>query len=245
MKIMFLDESGHHSLKPRHLHGAYPIFVLGGVIVDRAYVRNVIEPDLQAFKGKYFGSTDIVLHTVEMNAGTGPYAFLSDARKRERFYEELNGLIRAWDFRIVACVVKKAELVARLGNEVEDPYTYSLDLLIDHFCELLVGTFDGGATCAERRGGGLDSQLMQRWEVVRTRGTQNTSAKAIDERIVSLDLRDKRPNLAGMQVADLVITPIGRHILGTSEKPNRIQWRIVEQKLVRGGSGGDGLIVRP
>ncbi len=62
MKVMFLDESGNHSLKPKQLAGNFPIFVLGGVIVDRAHVPDVIEPDMNRFKEHYFGRRDVILH---------------------------------------------------------------------------------------------------------------------------------------------------------------------------------------
>ncbi|MDQ2652474.1 MAG: hypothetical protein M3Z20_05445 [Chloroflexota bacterium] len=247
MKVMFLDESGHHSLKPRHLTGPYPLFVPGGVIVDRAYAREVIEPDLQRFKLRYFGTTDVILHTVDLNSGDGDYAFLSNAATRKHFYDDLHGLLASWNYQVIGCVINKLELVSTYGTQAEDPYNYSLDVLVDLFCQVLTGVSDDGAICAEKRGGGLDHKLMQRWEAIRTGGTRHTSAQVIDERIISMDLRDKRPNLAAMQLADLVITPIGRHVLGTPEKPNRVQWSVVERKLCRvGGHHGElGLVVRP
>ena len=49
MKVMFLDESGNHDL--RKINPTYPVFVLGGVIVDRAHLRNTIEPEMREFNG--------------------------------------------------------------------------------------------------------------------------------------------------------------------------------------------------
>lgn len=46
--MLFLDESGNHSLEV--IDSEYPVFVLGGIIVDRAYYRAVIAPRLHAFK---------------------------------------------------------------------------------------------------------------------------------------------------------------------------------------------------
>ena len=36
MKVFYLDESGNHDLNPKKIDPHYPIFALGGVIVDRA-----------------------------------------------------------------------------------------------------------------------------------------------------------------------------------------------------------------
>jgi hypothetical protein len=59
-------------------------------------------------------------------------------------------------------------------------------------------------------------------------------------------LRDKHLNVAGLQLADLVVSPIGRHVMG---KPPREDWKIVESKMRRryshGPYNGTGLIVLP
>jgi hypothetical protein len=50
---------------------------------------------------------------------------------------------------------------------------------------------------------------------------------------------------AGLQLADLVVSPIGRHLLG---KPDNDDWRIVNSKLRRSRAGkveGYGLVVLP
>lgn len=245
MKVMFLDESGDHTLT--RINRSYPIFVLGGVIVDRAYVRNVIEPAMREFKLMHFGRDDVVLHTVEMTNGIGDYDFLADPTRRSRFYADLNDLLDGWDFEIVACAVRKPELVARFGSTAEDPYMFSLHVLVERFCDALGDEVDAGFVCAEKRGSSLDHDLVQAWERVRTQGINNLPAKAIDSRIVGFDLRDKRTNLAGMQLADLVVTPIGRRLVGTPPKPNRVQWAVVERKLRRVGGdySGHGLVIRP
>jgi hypothetical protein len=242
---MFLDESGTHKLTK--IEPTYPVFVLGGVVIDRAYVRDVIEIEMNQFKQRYFGRTDIVLHTVEMNNGTGDYAFLADTATRTAFYDDLHTHLQSWDYKVIACVIKKPELVKRYGTAAKDPYMYSLDILVERFCNELDEELDAGFICAEKRGGSLDRELMIAWENLRTRGTRYMGAHQIDCRIVSLDLRDKKPNLAGMQLADLVITPIGRHIVGATPKPNRVRWPVVEGKLrrVKGAYMGYGLVIRP
>ena len=242
---MFLDESGDHTLT--RINRSYPVFVLGGVIADRAYVRNVIEPAMREFKLIHFGREDVILHTVEMTNGIGDYAFLSDPTRRARFYADLNDLLDGWDYKIVACAVRKPELVAQFGIAADDPYMFSLHVLVERFCDALGDEFDAGFVCAEKRGSSLDRDLLQAWERVRTRGINALSANAVDSRIVGLDLRDKRANLAGMQLADLVVTPIGRRLVGTSPKPNRVQWAVVERKLRRVGGdySGHGLVIRP
>ncbi len=42
MKVLFLDESGDHNLSV--IDPQYPMFVLGGVIVDKAYAEGENSP---------------------------------------------------------------------------------------------------------------------------------------------------------------------------------------------------------
>jgi hypothetical protein len=60
MKVLYLDESGDHSLT--RIDPQYPVFVLGGIIVDQAYARDDMEPRPRAFKLRMFARDDLVLH---------------------------------------------------------------------------------------------------------------------------------------------------------------------------------------
>ncbi len=246
MKVTYLDESGDHNLKK--INPNYPIFVLGGVIADRAYVRNVIEPRMRQFKQQYFGRDDVILHTVDMGRGGGDYAFLDAPAVRTRFYADLNQMLEELDYKVVACVIRKDAHVAKYGAHAADPYMYSLEILIERFCWELGEMLDGGFICAEKRNPHLDRELLHAWEELRTTwGTDYATSKRIEERIVGLDLRDKKPNLAATQLADLVITPIGRLAASRPPKADRVQWAVVKRKLRRhnGKIKGAGLVVRP
>lgn len=59
MKLMFMDESGDHNLSV--IDPQYPLFVLGGVIMEADYVRDVVTPRMLAFKRELFGTERLVL----------------------------------------------------------------------------------------------------------------------------------------------------------------------------------------
>lgn len=48
MKVFFLDESGDHSLEKFDVD--YPVFVLGGIVVDRRHYRSELEPRVRMLK---------------------------------------------------------------------------------------------------------------------------------------------------------------------------------------------------
>src|SRR5665647_1594750 len=61
MTYLFLDESGDHSLT--RIDPQYPVFVLGGVVVDADYAAGEMARKLDRFKLDVLGTSDVTLHT--------------------------------------------------------------------------------------------------------------------------------------------------------------------------------------
>lgn len=245
MKLLYLDESGDHNLAKIDPHN--PCFVLGGIIVDRAYVRTVMRQRVHQFKTDFFGDPDIILHTNDIIRARNGFEDLADPDVRRAFYEAINTLMRELDYQVVACVIDKPALVEQYGKAAADPYHFSLHILIERFCKEIGDCVDGGIIYAEKRGEPLDYLLNAAWEALHVTGpgTGYVSGMMIDERICELVLKEKRLNIAGLQLADLVISPIARRAMGRSVHED---WEIVESKFRRGGGGniaGYGLIELP
>jgi len=71
MTYLFLDESGDHSLT--RIDPQYPVFVLGGVVVDADYAAGEMARKLDRFKLDVLGTSDVTLHTAA-SACTPPWA---------------------------------------------------------------------------------------------------------------------------------------------------------------------------
>jgi len=243
MKVLFLDESGDHNLSV--IDPQYPMFVLGGVIMDQAYAEGPLTDAMNAFKRVMFGRTDIVLHTADITRNRNGFERLQDPLFRKRFCECLNSLMLDLRYTVVACAIRKNDHLARYGVAALDPYLLSLDVLVERFCFDIGRIAGGGVIVAEKRDPTLDRQLELAWLNLKIQGTQYLRATVVEQRIVALNLRTKQDNIAGLQLADLVVSPIGRHLLG---KPDNDDWRIVNSKLRRSRAGrveGYGLVVLP
>lgn len=244
MQTLFLDESGDHSLTV--IDPQYPVFVLGGVILNDDYERGEASARLERFKRDLFGSHDFVLHTADIVRQVGPFSILSDSCIRSTFRHRLNALMRELEFTVVACAIRKDAHLAAYGTSALDPYILSLNVLIERFCFALhdLGETEPGVVIAERRDPALDAALLAAWRHIRARGTSYLRPATIRERIARLDLQGKSPGRIGLELADLVVSPIGRYV---AEKPPREDWAIVEAKLRRRGGSywGSGLVVLP
>ncbi len=95
MKVMFLDESGDHNLTV--IDQQYPLFVLGGIIVDKAYAEGKMTDELNRFKTEVLGATDSVLHTADITRNRNGFERMQETIFREQFYEKLNALMRRLD----------------------------------------------------------------------------------------------------------------------------------------------------
>lgn len=243
VRALYLDESGDHNMAA--IDPQYPVFVLGGVLVDKQYAENRLEEEVARFKLDVLGRTDISLHTMDIVRQRNGFESLVESGFRERFYQSLNALMQRLQYRIIACAIRKYDLRKRPGRLVQDPYTLSLHVLVERMCIVVSNEGANGIIIAESRGQPMDRELELAWEALCLEGTARLKPQTIRERIVDLQIRDKRENLAGLQLADLVVSPIGRHVIG---KPDRDDWRSIEPKLVHGRDGnaeGYGLVVMP
>ncbi len=226
MKTMSLDESGDHNLK--QIDPGYPVFVLGGVIFEDDYARIRADEAIRAFKRDLFGQTDFVLHTVEITRNAGVFSVLQDRDFRNAFFRELSAVLRGLEFSVVACAVRKDRLDAESAPAVGDPYHYALERLVIRFCEIVGNQHRGGRIRAEQRQPALDRRTLRQWRTLREVGAGDFTGRSIRRRIASLSFHDKSERLVDLELADLVVTPIGRHIVGYPERPD---WEIVREKL--------------
>ena len=215
MKIMFLDESGDHSLSM--IDPQYPLFVLGGIVVEKDYAEGEMKKILDRFKRDIFGREDIILHTSDITRNRNGFESIQNPGFRKRFYDGLERLLEGMSFTVLACVIRKDEHLARYGVAALDPYMLSLHVLVERFCFELGDQIGGGMVVAEKRGTTLDHELDLAWLNLKIQGTAYLKAKTIENRIVSVTSRHKNENIAGLQIADLIVSPIGRFIFGEKE----------------------------
>lgn len=195
----------------------------------------VFEQKLRAMKVELFGDDTFIIHTREMtrpNRAKDPRnKKLVHAEFRQRFYSKLNALIAQTDFKIVTSVIRKEKIISEVWNGAEDPYIFSFDFLLNrilHHCS------DG--TCnifPEKRTHNEDIKLELALLKTKNTGTKLFRGAEVSRKVTQFVLTDKNENKSGLQLADLVVTPIGRYILGKAPKllGNEIEYQIVKKKM--------------
>ena len=215
-QVMFLDESGDHSLTKTDPQ--YPLFVLCGVLMDEEYHNRVATEALNSFKQRLFGRHDIILHTLDFTRNRAGFEAMVNHDFRIRFFKELEDLIHQLNFKLVACVIKKEAHLQKYGLHALDPYMLSLSVLVERF--IFECGAAGGTIVAESRDETLNNALELAYLDLKIKGTEFVAARKIRARIRNFTIRDKKEDIAGLQLADVVATPIGRHVLGKTTYPD-------------------------
>lgn len=243
MLVLFLDESGDHSLSK--IDPQYPLFVLGGCIFDYDYYNNYVIQRFAQYKEKALNDSQLIIHTADISRNKNGFEFLKDTATRDKFYKETNILMQELDYKVLACVIKKDEHLMKYGLEAKDPYLLSLDIIIERFIFLLKEHKTNGIVIAESRNDTLDNQLELAYLGLKIQGTHYLHAREIKERINNFSIKPKSDDIAGLQIADLVVSPVGRFILGKRVKQD---FKIIKNKFRKNRHGkfeGYGLVVFP
>ena len=233
--IGFLDECGDHSLEK--IDPDFPIFVLALVVMERqAYVENII-PALGRLKLGYWNHEGVNLHSRDIRKSADPFSFLMDAGKRTRFQDELTALMRDLPFTLFITGIKKTEHKARYADRL-NPYEVALTYTLERVLHFMQGVNERELPLvAEARGKKEDASLEQAFYKTMTTGTYYHPAPEFKALECPLVFREKKDNIAGIQLADLCAHPSARTIL-KPEQQNRafdvIRGKIYQREKVKG-----------
>ena len=244
--VVYVDESGDHSLAS--IDAGYPVFVLALCVFHKRHYSEKIVPAVEKLKFNYFGHDSVVLHETDIRKQKGNFAFLSHRPKYDEFVAWLSDIMIQSNFILIACVVDKARL-GRAEGESSNPYHIALDICLQRLLDFLAEKGQEALqthVVVECRGKKEDRELEL--EFRRICDGNGSQARQLPFNIV---FADKKTNLAGLQLADLVARPVGLSYMRPGQ-PNQA-FEVLKKKFfcdggrAKVGSGYDnvGLVVYP
>lgn len=244
--VVYVDESGDHSLAS--IDKEYPVFVLALCIFHKRHYAEKIIPAVEKLKFNYFGHDSVVLHEHEIRKQKGDFVFLSHLPTRNAFMEQLSSIMEASNFVLIACVVDKQHL-GRSEGTTSNPYHIALGLCLNGLYEFLAEKKQEQLkthVIVECRGKREDAELEL--EFRRICDGENQINRPLPFEII---FADKKTNLTGLQLADLLARPVGLSYLRPSQ-PNQA-FDMLKRKFFcdggrpKAGSGYDnvGLMIYP
>jgi Protein of unknown function (DUF3800) len=214
---IYIDEIGNSGMKmsPNQLEN---YLTLAGVIIESQYYTEVLQPELENLKKKYFGfhpDEPIVFHRKEMVYNKYPFQKLSDTTLKEEFNQEFLALIANWEFQLVGVLLDKQEHCELFEFWKNNPYHYCLEVIVELYYKFLTEKNAKGDVMIETRGAREDQNLKQAFTKIYETGTHNLIAGQIEKNITSknIKIKPKIANIAGLQLADLLGYPSHRYIL--------------------------------
>lgn len=231
-KMMFLDESGDHSLEK--IDRSYPMFVLAGCIFDLDYYSSIVEPKINNLKNKYFGRINIILRSYDIRKQKGDFSCLVDRKRKDAFYADLDSLIESLDFKIIAAAINKSNLREQY-NEPDNPYNLCLKFILERSVMFLGRSGEKLMFRIESRESHNDTKLAKVYEEFKNYDHLKPNEdmlfpkQEIQSKFLDLSFNQKVQNIAGRQIADLVAYPIGVYILD-KERENKA-FKIIEKNF--------------
>jgi hypothetical protein len=236
--IIYVDESGDHglvSIDPQH-----PVFVLVFCIFEKKVYANDIVPRFHTLKYDFWGHDMVILHSHHIRKPRDSFVILQKEEVRVSFLSRLEKEMDDSAFTVIATVINKIKHKQRYTTPF-NPYNIALQFCVERARRFLdlKGVGDKLThVVMEKRGIKEDKEL----ELEFRRNMHEGESHLLLEPIFA----DKKENSIGLQIADLVAHPIGRHVMD-SKQPNRA-YEIVEKKFHKNESGktkGCGLKIFP
>jgi len=210
---LFIDESGDHGLV--NLDPSFPVFLLCGLLTsDDNYdnTRNAINN----LKRKFWANKEVILHSRDIRKCDKEFQILFDLDIKSVFYSIINDIIKNSKYRIISSAINKTRYIKTYGKLSNDVYELALSFIIERAIFSLDEVNDTEKQLEiviEKRGKKEDKKLDEHFQRLISRGTGYVSADRLKEVNIKITFKDKKENINGLQLADLVAYPIARYVI--------------------------------
>lgn len=215
---LYIDESGDHGLS--NLNADFPIFLLCGIIVSSDNYEQ-IDVGFKLVKKAIWNSEQVIFHSRDIRKCEKEFKYLFNLDLKKEFYKRLDEIINNSKYQIVATAIEKMNYIKEYGRLSDDVYEISLSFLIEHTIFYLNGLNCDTASLdiiIEKRGVKEDKKLHEHFQKLLSRGTGYITSQNLHQYSPTISFKNKKENVNGLQLADLVAYPTARYIL----EPNRL-----------------------
>lgn len=210
---LFIDESGDHGLV--NLDPDFPVFLLCGLLTSEENYENT-KNRINILKKTFWGNKEVILHSRDIRKCNKEFQILFDSDIKRQFYLQLNEVIETSTYRILASAIDKEKYIKTYGKLSNDVYELALSFIIERAIfslDEIIGQEKQLKIIIEKRGKKEDKKLDEHFQRLLARGTGFVDAERIKAVRTKITFRDKKENINGLQLADLVAYPIARFVI--------------------------------
>jgi len=240
---LFIDETGDHGLTT--LNPDFPVFLLCGVLIpEQEYEK--IKDSFNTIKSNLWGNKSVVFHSRDIRKCEKEFSILFDFDKKKWFYDHLNAAMELHDYTIIASAIQKDNYIKRFGKLSNDVYELALSFIIERsifYLDDRPAKVKKLYIIIEKRGKKEDKKLDEHFQRLLARGTSYVTADRLRSYALSIHFKNKKENINGLQLADLVAYPIARNVI----EPNRANpaFEIINNKIYSKNGKRYGLKIYP
>jgi hypothetical protein len=213
---MYVDETGSSGYKrTTTLLDRY--LCLTGVIVRADYHQDKLTPALAELKARHFDydpDMPLIFHRSEIKGRIASFGVLKELAKDQAFCADVLKFLRDHEYTLITVVLDKESMKNQHGSRAWEPYGYCLRILLQRFIRFLEPS-DVGDVLVEARGKDVDRELSRYYRSFYATGDYYYPPARVRARLTSKELKlsAKKANVAGLQVADLVVFDIKNEML--------------------------------
>lgn len=239
---LFIDESGDHGLV--NLDPSFPVFLLCGVITSEENYE-AIRKEANIIKEKYWSDKKVIFHSRDIRKCEKEFQVLFDLDLKRDFYNDLNNLMINSKYRVISSAIDKESYIKKFGKISNDVYELALSFILERAIFSLdeIRVEKHLEIVIEKRGKKEDQKLYEHFQRLLARGTYYVSAERIKAHHTTITFRNKKENINGLQLADLVAYPIARYVID-KERANPA-FDIIEPKIYKKNGKLYGIKVFP
>jgi len=213
---LYIDESGDHVYRQTQELSHRFLALMGCWFCNPDYLR--FHEALETLKSDHLPhhpDDPVTLHREDMINARRAFKVLRDEERRKAFNADLLRVIDQARFKMVAVVIDKQALQTAYGDAAAHPYHLGLGFLLQRYVGYLNHINRIGDVMAEVRGAREDRLLAESYTRIYERGAWKVRASSFQAALSSrqLKLKDKRANIAGLQLADVLAHPVKQWVL--------------------------------
>jgi hypothetical protein len=240
---LYIDESGDHGLS--NLNPDFPIFLLCGIVISSENYEK-LNNGFNSVKRDIWKSEHVIFHSRDIRKCEKEFKYLFNLNLKAEFYKKLDNIITSCNYKVIAAAIKKVNYIKKYGKLSDDVYEISLSFIIERTIFYLQSLKESDVSLEiiiERRGAKEDKKLQEHFQKISSRGTGYIKAGKLSEYNLTISFKNKKENINGLQLADLIAYPIARYIL----EPERINpaFEVFKDKLYKKSEKRYGLKIFP
>ncbi|MDR2206171.1 MAG: DUF3800 domain-containing protein [Flavobacteriaceae bacterium] len=240
---LYIDESGDHGLVS--VNTDFPVFLLCGILISEDSYHTISQ-ELNIIKREFWENKDVIFHSRDIRKCNKEFQILFDLEIKKRFYERINSVIQNSEYHIITSIINKEKYIKTYGRLSNDVYELALSFIIERavfFLDDVTDTAKQLDITIEKRGKKEDKKLDEHFQRLLSRGTSYVSAQRLRDIKTAIAFKDKKENINGLQLADLIAYPIARYVM----EPNRANpaFDVLKSKIYTKNSKKYGLKIFP